>query len=157
MNIILTFTILTAINVILSTVKSLVTIKGGAFSSSIVNGLYYGFYNILIIYTVADFSVAIKCVITFACNVIGVYLVKTIECKLQKDKLWKIEITVPTCQYRELDKELKTIPHSYLIISSKHTLFNIYTDSQEKSREVRKLVDKYNAKWFVSECKNLYS
>ena len=34
-----------------------------------------------------------KCLITFACNVIGVYIVKWGEEKARKDKLWKIEAT----------------------------------------------------------------
>lgn len=58
--------------------------------------LTYGFYSWVIILTTNDnLSTVSKMLITAACNFVGVYLVKLIEEKTRKEKLWKIEATVP--------------------------------------------------------------
>ena len=55
MNTLIIFSILTIFNVVLSTIKSIVTIKSGKTVASLISAGYYGFYNIVLIYTVADF------------------------------------------------------------------------------------------------------
>ena len=85
---------LSIVNVVFSTIRSIVTINGGKFVASLISGGYFAFYNIMMVYTVADFPMWQKCIITFVCNVVGVYLVKWGEEKARKDKLWKIEATV---------------------------------------------------------------
>ena len=156
--VLLIFIGLSIFNVMLSTVKSILTVKGGKLMAAITSGAYYGFYNIMIIFTVMDFPMWQKVAITFGCNVIGVYIVKLIEEKMQQDKLWKIEFTVPTISHETVDRKLKSlgISTSYLIINEKHTLFNCYCATQEESRKVQAVVKEYCAKWFVSESKNLF-
>ena len=78
-NLILIFTALTIVNVVFSTIKSIITIKGGAFSASLISALYYGYYNIVLIYTVADFPLWQKVIVTFGCNLVGVFAVKYAE------------------------------------------------------------------------------
>ena len=80
----LTFIILSIINVVFSTIRSIVTINGSKLSASLLSGAYFAFYNIMMIYTVADFPMWQKCLITFICNVVGVWLVKWGEEKSQK-------------------------------------------------------------------------
>lgn len=95
MNAIILFIVCTAVNVILSTIKSIATIKGGKFIAALMNALTYGFYSWVIILTTNDnLSTVSKMLITAACNFIGVYIVKLIEEKTRKEKLWKIEATV---------------------------------------------------------------
>ena len=76
MKIILIFIALSIVNVIFSTARSLLTINGGKWIASIMNASYFAFYNIVLIYTVADFPLWIKCIITFGANLIGVFIVK---------------------------------------------------------------------------------
>ena len=97
-NFLITFVVLSIINVVFSTVRTIVTINGGKLSASLLSGGYFAFYNIMMIYTVADFPMWQKCLITFICNVIGVFVVKWGEEKARKDKLWKIEATVYPAQ-----------------------------------------------------------
>lgn len=149
------FTILSIVNVIFSTIKSIITIKGGAWSASIVSALYYGYYNIVLVYTVADFPLWQKVVITAACNLIGVFIVKYTEQKARKDRLWKIELTAPTKYVNAIDEVLHDVPHSYIQLSDKHTLFNFYCATQAESAKVKDIVDKYEAKYFVAESKIL--
>ena len=70
------FICLSTVNVVFSTIRSIITIKGGKLLASLFSAGYFSFYNIMMIYTVMDFSMWHKCIITFVCNFVGVYLVK---------------------------------------------------------------------------------
>lgn len=155
-NLILIFTALTIVNVVFSTIKSIITIKGGAFSASLISALYYGYYNIVLIYTVADFPLWQKVIVTFGCNLVGVYVVKYAEAKSRKDKLWKVEATVKPSHQVDIEKYCKDndIPFSYVNIE-KYILFNFYCATQEESAKVKKLLDAHDAKYFAVESKNL--
>lgn len=155
MNLLLIFVALSIVNVIFSTIKSIVTIKSGPWVASIVSALYYGYYNIVLIYTVADFPLWQKVVVTAGCNLVGVFIVKYGEEKARKDKLWKVELTVPTKYKNAVDFDLRTVPHSYIELSDKHTLFNFYCATQADSAKVKAIANQYEAKYFVAESKNL--
>lgn len=156
MNTILLFALCTAVNVILSTIKSILTVKGGKFSASLINAITYGFYSYVIVLTSADgMPIWVKMAITAVCNFVGVYLVKWIEEKARKDKLWKVELTVPTKYTNTIDFDLHDVPHSYIELSDKHTLFNFYCATQKESAKVKAIANQYEAKYFVAESKNL--
>ena len=156
MNTILLFALCTAVNVILSTIKSILTVKGGKLSASFINALTYGFYSYVIVLTSADgMPIWLKMAITAVCNFIGVYLVKWIEEKARKDKLWKVELTVPTKYTNTIDFDLHDVPHYYIELSDKHTLFNFYCATQKESAKVKAIANRYEAKYFVAESKNL--
>lgn len=155
MNLLLIFVALSIVNVVFSTIKSIVTIKSGPWVTSIVSALYYGYYNIVLIYTVVDFPLWQKVVVTAGCNLVGVFIVKYGEEKARKDKLWKVELTVPTEYKNAVDFDLRTVPHSYIELSDKHTLFNFYCATQADSAKVKVIADQYEAKYFVAESKNL--
>lgn len=158
MTFLLTFIGLSIINVIFSTIRSITTIKSGKTIASLISGGYFAFYNIMIIWTVAEFPLWQKCVITFCCNVIGVWIVKFFEEKKTKDKLWKIEVTVLENYQEELINELeeKNFSYNYIEEIGKYTLFNIYCETKENSKTIKEVLEKYNAKYFVSESKTLY-
>lgn len=155
MNLLLIFVALSIVNVVFSTIKSIATIKSGPWVASIVSALYYGYYNIVLIYTVADFPLWQKVVVTAGCNLVGVFIVKYGEEKARKDKLWKVELTVPTEYKNAVDFDLRTVPHSYIELSDKHTLFNFYCATQADSAKVKAIANQYEAKYFVAESKNL--
>ena len=142
-------------NVVFSTIKSIVTINGTPFSASMISALYYGYYNIVLIYTVADFPLWQKVLVTFGCNLVGVYAVKWAEAKGRKEKLWRIEVTVPSEFTKQLHERLSTIPHNYIENVGKYSIFNIYCATQMESSQVKKILVDYNAKYFVTETKEL--
>ena len=152
------FIVLNAINVIIQTIKSLCTINCGKTIAALVNALAYGFYTVVVIYMVCDLPLLWKVLIVGACNFIGVFLVKWVEEKARKDKLWKIEATIPTKYIEIVDYNLDNhfVPHSYVKLSDKHTVFYCYCATQNDSKIVKKILDNYEAKFFVSESKNLY-
>ena len=152
----LTFIILSIINVVFSTIRSIVTISGSKLSASLLSGAYFAFYNVMMIYTVAEFPMWQKCLITFICNVVGVWLVKWGEEKARKDKLWKVEATVKPYFAKHIIEycHLTEIPFSYIDIE-KYVIFNFYCATQKESAIVKHLLDKYHAKYFVAESKSL--
>ena len=156
MNFLIIFIVLSIINVIFSTIRSIVTIKGGKAIASLISGGYFAFYNVMLIYTVADFPMWQKCLITFVCNVVGVWVVKYAEQKMQKDKLWKVEATVRPAEAHGIKAfcKVNSVPFSYIDID-KYVIFNFYCATQKESALVKTVCDEHNAKYFVSESKNL--
>lgn len=158
MSTLIIFIILTIINVIFSTIKSIVTIKNGKTIASIISAAYYAFYIVVIMYTVADFPMYQKIAVTFFCNLVGVYVVKLGEEKTRKDKLWKIELTVNKGADTDwlIDRlKVDDISFNYIENIGKYTLFNIYCATKEESSIVKHNIKAINAKYFVNESETL--
>ena len=151
MNLLILFIILNIINVIVQTAKSIITVKGNKYVAAVVNAIAYGFYTVVVIYMLCDLPLFTKAFIVALCNLVGVFVVKFIEEKSRKTKLWKIELTIPTPYTRIVDQSLATIPHSYQVLSPKHCIFTFYCASEEETLKVKEVVDKYKARYFVTE------
>jgi uncharacterized protein YebE (UPF0316 family) len=157
MTFLITFVVLSIINVVFSTIRSITTIKSGKTVASLISGGYFAFYNIMLVYTVSDFPMWEKCLITFICNVIGVYVVKLVEEKTTKDKLWKVELTVRVERTNVLARQLEEleIPYNYIPNVGKWTVFNVYCATQKESAFVKEIAIRNKAKFFASEAKQL--
>ena len=151
----ITFVILNIINVIIQTVKSLATVKCGKTVASIVNAVAYGLYTVVVVYTVCDLPLWLKVAVVGVANLIGVYVVKLIEEKSRKDKLWQVQATIPKKYTNAVHLDLKDIPHSYIENIGNYTIFNFYCATQKDSTKVKEIINQYEAKYFVSESKNL--
>ena len=153
----LAFVALSIINVVFSTVRQLTTHGDNKVLAALLSGGYFAFYNVMVIFTVADFPLWQKCAITFFCNVIGVYVVKWGEEKARKDKLWKVEATVTNEVADKVHNDLKAnnLPHTFITNLGKHCVFNVYCETQQDSVKAKIVLEYYNAKYFVSESKNL--
>jgi uncharacterized protein YebE (UPF0316 family) len=152
------FIILTVLNVVVGTIKSIATIKGTKFVAAVINAIAYAINTISIVYTANDsLGMIEKISVVAITNFIGVYIVKFIEEKREKEKLWKIECTIPGKFTSELDKDLVllNIPHSYHLDIGKYSIFNIYAATKKQSSIIKKLLLEYDAKYFVSESKIL--
>ena len=153
----LVFIALNIANVIIQTVKSLATVKCGKGVASLVNAVAYGLYTVVVVYTVCDLPLWLKVVVVSLCNLVGVFVVKWGEEKARKDKLWKVEATVPFYETDHLHAELKDdlIDHNYVEDVGNWSIFNIYCPTQEQSRIAKQILSKHQAKYFVSESKTL--
>jgi hypothetical protein len=151
------FVALNIVNVIVQTIKSIATLKCGKTAAAIINAFAYGFYTIVTIYMLCDLPLFWKAGIVALCNLIGVYIVKWGEEKARKDKLWKVEATVLRGYTNELHATLvaEELSHNYLENVGKYTLFNIFCATQAESAKAKKILDSYDAKYFVSESKTL--
>ena len=157
-NLLIIFIILTIANVIIQTIKSLATIKCGKVVASLVNAVAYGLYVYVIFYTSCEgLDLHTKALITALANLVGVFVVKWFEEKARKDKLWKVEATVDYCYRDDLHYALKNVdlPHNYIENVGRYVVFNIYCATQAESREAKHYLDRYRAKYFVSESKTL--
>ena len=156
-NLLLMFILMNILNVIIQTVKSLVTVKCGKTTAAVVNAIAYGLYTYIMVLTMCELPMLVKCLVVAGCNFVGVYLVKWGEEKARKDKLWKVEATVNYSDYENLNFDLNNhfIEHNYILLGNKYAVFNIYCPTQEQSKFAKKILNQYNAKYFVSESKNL--
>ena len=157
MKLLLIFIILNIANVIIQTIKSICTIKCGKGVAALVNAIAYGLYTIVTVYMLCDLDLWLKALIVAMCNLVGVYVVKLIEEKTRKDKLWKIETTVLKGYTKEIAELLikLDIPFNYIEGIGKYTVFNIFCATQNQSSAVKEILAKYRTKYFVTESKNL--
>lgn len=163
MNIILLFTILQLINVVLSTIKSIVTVKGTTFQSALMNTIYYSLYTIIVIYTVSDFGcgawdLLIKIAIVGATDFIGVYISAWLMNRFKKDKLWEIVATVDqsvSIYAVELtEMALKESNISYNVTPTQKQneyVFHIYSKNQTESQTIKAILNEWKAKYIVHE------
>lgn len=151
------FIILNIVNVIIQTVKSIATVSWGKIGASITNAIAYGLYTVVVVYMNADgLGIFWKALIIGVANLLGVYVVKLIEEKKRKIKLWKIEMTVDKEDFERLltRAKMEGLVLNYIDIE-KWVLVNFYCETQEESQKVKELAKQYNTKYFVSETKNL--
>ena len=153
----ITFIMLNIVNVIIQTVKSLATVKCGKSAAALVNAVAYGLYTVVLVYTVCDLPLWLKVIVVGLCNLVGVFVVKFAEEKARKDKLWKVEATIPAEYTKDLHCKLtaEEIPNNYIVGIGKYSVFNCYCATQAESKVVKEILDKYKAKYFVSESKTL--
>ena len=158
MKLLMLFIVLNIVNVILQTVKAIATVKCGKAVAALVNAVAFGLYTVVIVYTNCELNLWVKVAVVSIANLIGVYVVKYFEEKVRKDKLWKVEATVLRGYTGRLHADLvqNEISHNFLENVGKYTLFNIYCPTQKESAKAKEIMNKYNAKYFVSESKTLY-
>ena len=156
-NLLITFIILNIVNVIAQTIKSIATVKCGKGVAAIVNAIAFGLYTIVTVYMLCELPLMWKAGIVALCNLVGVFLVKWAEEKARKDKLWKVEFSVKETEVNGLAKYLEefNISFNYIENIGKYTIFNIYCATQRESAFVKELATRYNAKYFVTESKDL--
>jgi hypothetical protein len=151
------FIVCTFANVVLSTIKSVMTIKGGKVYAAIWNALAFGLYSYIVVLTAtADISTLGKVAITMGCNLVGVYGVKLVEEKMRKDRLWKVEMTVPNGEYGFAASAMHgalnaaNIPNNY-VEAGKYAIFNCYCATKADTETAITIGADYGAKFFASE------
>lgn len=157
MNAILLFAIVTIINVTLSTIRSLCTIKGGKWLSAITNAICYGFYPLIVMLTAKDtVTIWTNMAITAAANFVCVWIIKWVEEKARKDKMWKVEVACPLVHHSDMHALLKeyAIPHNYVEVGS-WVMFNCYCMTQKDTQIVTDLAEKRECKISAYESKSL--
>ena len=158
MEMLIIFIVLTILNVVIQTIKSIATIKCGKWVAALINAVAYGLYTYVIFFTSSEgIDLHAKAVITAFANLVGVYVVKLIEEKARKDKLWKVEATVPKDRLAELSAVLEeyNLPYNCLRTTGDYAIFNIFCATQEQSKFAKLALDGHFAKYFVSESKTL--
>lgn len=153
----LLFIALNIANVMLQTLKTICTVGSGKWTAAFTNALAYGFYTIVVIYMLCDLPIITKAVVVGLCNLVGVFIVKYIEEKRLKDKLWKIEFTVKDYHFEKIKEflDLALIPYNYTQMPLNHVAFYAFCNTKKESETIKQIISKYDAKYFVSESKSL--
>ena len=157
-NAIIIFIVFNVLNVVIQTVKSIATIKCGKTTAAIVNAVAYGLYTYIVVLTASDgVSLWFKIAVVALANLVGVWVVKFFEEKGRKDRLWKVEATVKKCHTHDLHTVLKdkNISHNFVDNVGVYTVFNIFCPTQKDSQTAKEILNRYHAKYFVSESKVL--
>ena len=151
------FIICTFANVVLSTIKSVMTIKGGKVSAAVWNALAFGLYSYIVVLTAtAPISTLGKVLVTVGCNLVGVYGVKLFEEKLRKDRLWKLEMTIPNGDYGFAAPAMHgalnaaNIPNNY-VEAGKYAIFNCFCATKADTVKALEIGKTFSAKTFASE------
>ena len=151
------FVVLNIVNVVIQTVKSIATVKCGPLVAAFVNAIAYGLYTVVTVYMMCELNLGLKAVIVALCNLVGVFFVKWGEEKARKDKLWEVRGTLTTpinCVAVCGDLDKANIPYNYIDVN-KYIIFNCYCATQADSAKVKKILNDWEMKYFVSESKTL--
>ena len=145
------FFLISLINVILSSTKSICTVRYGRGVNVVANVIAYSFYTIVVKQT-ASLPLEITVLSTAIANALGVWLSYVVLDLLQKDRLWKIEVVVPRRCMDVLHATLNYVPHTFIEAGPK-TIFNFYCNTKKETKEVVEQCKKYNGKFFAVENK----
>lgn len=145
------FFLISLVNVILSSIKSICTVRYGRGINVLTNVISYSFYTVVVKQT-ASLPLEITVVATAIANALGVWLSYVILDRLQKERLWKIEVVVPKRYTEVIHTTLNYISHDYIDVGPK-TLFNFYCNSKAETKEVISQSKKYKGRFFAVENK----
>lgn len=155
---IIIFAVCSLVNVMLNTIKTIIMYRQDKLSSASINAITYGFYTLIVV-LMADpgMNLWVKMALTALTNFIGVWASMVILDTFRKDKLWKVEATIPCGESADACRMLDgaKIPYNTVPTTGDYKIFNIFCATQEQSHNVREILKQFNAKYFVSESKNL--
>ena len=149
---ILLFFVCQLINVILSTIKSVITIKGTKLLASVFSAINYGF-NTFIIKAIADVELYIAVIVSMVCNLIGVYIGLLITEKMRKEQLWKITVTVPTENLKDFKAELLENNIDFIAYETsweEYKVLDIFSKHKAKSKIIKDIFKHYDVKYTIS-------
>lgn len=155
MTAILVFIIATIINVTLSTIRSLCTIKGGKWLSATANAINFGFYPLIIMLTAkGTVTIIANMIITAIVNFICVWIIKLVEEKARKDKLWLVKCTIPNEMAEDMYEalEMSDIPYTDIPVRD-YIIFDTYCTTQEETQMIKEFCIAAGGKMFATENK----
>lgn len=157
---VLIFSGITLLNVVLSTIKSLFTIKGNKSTAALANAISWGVNTFAVFYTADEgLDIWIKAIITVFANLIGVYMVKWVEGKIRKDRLWIFEGTVKADEaYCQQIKQLLNQNDISLLYTTirEDKLYEVkaFATTKEESKKIKLVLDLFNkCKYYIIEAK----
>ena len=148
--VVIIFSICSLINVILSTLKTLIMVNAGEKMSILINAICYGFY-MLIVKQVADVDYATAVIVTILANVVGVWVSYRIMDLFKKDKLWRISVTLKSMEEKkECIENLEKYNIGFVPIENTNSI-DIYSYNQKESSIIKNILGNYKYKYFIQE------
>lgn len=155
------FFVLQLANVIVSTIRSILTIKGTRLQAAIINAIYFSFYTVIVVFIVSDFTSnqilnwIIKISVVFVTNFFGVFISFKITNKARKDKMW--EIVAIFSDKNEMSQAISIFDENkvpnYPACSNEKNLniLKIYSSGRKASKEINDVLKKYQVKTIIHE------
>ena len=146
------FFICSLINVMLSTLKTILTVKASKGVATIINAITNGFYDI-VVKQLASLDLITTVTVTIITNIIGVYVSMWLLEKTKKDCLWKISVTTKD---NTLVEKLEKFSISYVmnpVQYKKQTYYNIdvFSENQKDSSIIENILKEYKVKYNITE------
>lgn len=139
------FIILQLINVVISTFKSILTIKGSKLTASAISAVSYTF-GAVITKLITEQSFEVVILVTFFANFIGVFIAKWILEMREPVKLWVFQVTVKDKDLESIENELlnRNIKFTAMKALNDRNSISIYSYSKLESSIVREILkDEY--------------
>lgn len=153
------FFIITLINVVLSTMKSVLTVKASRTSAALINAIAYGFYA-LVVKQMASVDITTVVLMTVISNLIGVYFSMWLLDKFKNDMLWKITV-IPEADKTEGIKEGLVnagLGFNEYQVNTKYgnqSALDIFSQTQAESKQIKDILkDGGRVKYHISEIRN---
>lgn len=140
------------VNVIISTVKSILTVNGTKLTAAVVNSISYTFANVVTkMLTQQPFEVIITT--TLVTNMAGVYLAKWILEKTKKERLWTVMATVRSSNKDDVEALLQKRGIQYTLIQAENDRWftNIFSHSKAESAMIREILQQWSIRHMVVE------
>ena len=149
---IIIFTVCSSVNVILSTMKTILTVRSTKVVASVINAVTYGFYAI-VVKQLASLDLTVTVIVTIATNLIGVYLSMWLMDKMKKDCLWKISVTTKD---KSIVKKIENFDIEYTLSPiqyKKETYYSIeiFSKNQKDSTIIKNILNEYKVKYNITE------
>ena len=145
---ILLFIILQIVNVILSTIKSIVLSKGYKWGTIISNTIYFGVYTAVLKQLVLVDNMFLLIVITMIANFFGTWIGFNILEKIRKADLWIIKTVVEIDKIKDYKKALNDAGIKYISYQTtwdECTAVDIFSESRSQSKVIKEILLKFNA------------
>lgn len=146
------FIILQVVNVILSTIKSIVLIKGHKWATIIANTIYFGVYTAVLKQLTTIDNLWVLVVITMIANFVGTWIGIEVTEKLRKADLWIIKTVVPIERIKEYKAALNEANIKYISYQTtwdECTAVDIFSENRTQSKTIKAILDQFNAKYSV--------
>lgn len=146
------FVTIQMVNVVISTVKSILTVNGSKMTAAVVNSVSYTFANVVTkMLTQQPFEVII--VTTMVTNMVGVYVAKWLMEKTRKERLWTVMATVRSAHKDDVEEQLQKRGIQYTLVPAENDrwFINIFSHSKAESAMIREILHKWDIRHTIVE------
>lgn len=144
------------INVVVSTFKSVLTIRGTKLTAAFINAFAYSI-NIIIVYLVSrEVGLLTSVVVTFSANLIGVYIGLTFLEYLRRDEMWRISTTIKPALLEDYKQELSNNNIKFIVLSTlEFSVVDIFSHSKKETSIIKPVLSKYKVKYTAYSSKQV--
>ena len=149
---VIVFALIQIVNVVLSTVRSILTVNGSKLTAALVSSISYTIGAVTTkMLTEQAFDIVI--IVTFITNLFGVYLAKLILEKTKKEKIWTVSATLRTENKDIVESALlkRGVQFTMCPAVNDRFLINIFSYSRGESAIVKEIMNENNTKFTITE------